>query len=65
LHAEATTELIGRFGDPQTIVEQARAHAVRYAPRYADFQAAWKELMNRIEQDTSLRQELADAIPGS
>lgn len=62
LGTQATPELIARFGDPQTIVEQAQAHAAHYAPRYPSFQQAWRELMARIEQDALLRHKLAGAI---
>jgi len=63
LEMDATPELTDRFGDPQSIVEKAQAHAARSAPRYSSFVAAWKELMTRIEKDASLRQNLAAAIP--
>ncbi len=63
LQTQATPDLIARFGDPQTIVGQAQAHAARYAPRYQAFQQAWRELMTRVEQDALLCHELAAAIP--
>jgi hypothetical protein len=63
LQTQATPDLITRFGDPQTIVEQAQAHAGRYAPRYPAFLQAWRELMAHVEQDALLRHKLAAAIP--
>lgn len=63
LQAQASADLIARFGDPQIIVEQAQAHAARTAPRYPACQQAWRELMTHIEQEALLRHELAAAIP--
>ncbi len=63
LQMEATPEMVARFGDPQSIVEQAQAHAARNATRYPFFLQAWGELMTRLEQDASLRHEADAAIP--
>lgn len=63
LRMEATPEMVARFGDPQSIVEQAQAHAARNAARYPSFLRAWGELMTRLEQDVSLRHASAAAIP--
>jgi hypothetical protein len=62
LETQAAPDLTARFGDPQTIIEQAQAHAARYAPLYPTFQQAWKELMTRIEQDAGLRHKLAASL---
>ena len=63
LQAEATPELVTRFGEPAAIVEQARAYASNTARQYPAFVQAWEQVMTRIEQDAALRRELlADLI---
>jgi hypothetical protein len=62
LHAEATADLVARFGDPQTIVRQAEAHAAHFAPLYRGYAQTWGQTMIHIEQDQPLRRKLADAI---
>jgi hypothetical protein len=62
LQAEATPELVARFGEPEAIVAAAQEHAARYAPRYATFAQGWAGLMSRIAQDGPLRQALAGNI---
>jgi len=59
LQAEAVPDLVERFGDPQAIIAHAQAHAARNLPRYDSFLQEWGELMTRIEQDASLRRDLA------
>jgi hypothetical protein len=63
LELDATPEMTERFGGPQSIVQQAQAHAARNASRYSSFVMAWKELMSRIDHDANLRENLAAAIP--
>jgi hypothetical protein len=58
LQAEATPEAIARFGSPETIVAQARDHALESAPRYFEFAARWPHLVEAIGQDTALRHRL-------
>jgi hypothetical protein len=60
LQADATPELVERLGDPKSIVEEARQHAARNAPRYASHLSAWRELMIRIESDEALRDGAQD-----
>ena len=58
LQAEATPEPVARFGPPETIVAQARDHALESAPRYFEFAARWPHLVEAIGQDTALRHRL-------
>ncbi len=58
LQAETTPEAVARFGPPETIVAQARRHAVDTAPRYFEFAARWSDLMEVIGQDAELRKRL-------
>jgi hypothetical protein len=62
LQAEATADLIARFGDPQTIVQQAKAHAAHFAPRHQGYAQTWGQMMTRLEQDEPLRGKLVAAI---
>ena len=55
LQAETTPEATARFGSPETIVAQARRHAVEAASRYFDFARAWPRLMEAIGRDAELR----------
>ncbi len=62
LQTEATADLVARFGDPQTIVRQAEAHAAHFAPLYQGYAQSWGKMMTRIEQDELLRGKLVAAI---
>jgi hypothetical protein len=62
LQEEATPDMVAHFGDPQTIVEQAQAHAAHSAPLYQRFVQEWGQRMTRIEQDAPLRYELFASI---
>ena len=62
LQTEATADLVARFGDPQTIVRQAEAHAAHFAPLYKGYTQLWGKMMTRIEQDEPLRGKLVAAI---
>ena len=64
LQAEATPDMVARFGTPQTIIAQAQDHAAHHAPLYQHFREKWEELMILIEQDAPLRHELAASIRG-
>ena len=59
LQAEATPEAVARFGPPETIVAQARCHAVESAPRYFKFAQAWPRLMEAVGRDAELRERLS------
>ena len=58
LRAQATPEATARFGLPETIVAQARHHAVEAAPRYFEFAQAWPRLMETVGRDAELRDRL-------
>ena len=58
VQAEATPEAIARFGPPETVVAQARDHALESAPRYFEFATRWPHLVEVIGQDTALRHRL-------
>ena len=58
LQAESTPEATARFGSPETIVAQARHHAVESAPRYFEFARAWPRLMEAVGRDAELRDRL-------
>ncbi len=58
LEAEATVDLVARFGDGQTIVKQAEDHASHYAPLYTGFAQSWRQVMAQIEADEKLRRDL-------
>jgi hypothetical protein len=62
LQEERTPELAIRFGEPDDIIEQARAHAAHHLPEYQPFVQAWGKMMERIEHETSLRQALIEAL---
>ena len=55
-------ELAIQFGEPDDIIEQARAHAAHHLPEYQPFVQAWGKMMERIEHETSLRQALIEAL---
>ena len=63
LEADAAPELVERLGDPRTIVEEARQHAARSAPRYAAHLSAWRELMTRVEADEDTCREARGVFP--
>ena len=58
LQAEATPDVIARFGSPEAIVAQAQRHATEFAPRYSEFAARWSDLMEAIGQDAELHERL-------
>jgi len=58
LQAEAAPEAIARFGSPETVVAQARRHAVDSAPLYFEFAVRWPDLMGALGQDAKLRERL-------
>ncbi len=58
LEAEATVDLVTRFGDGQTIVKQAEDHASHNAPLYTGFAQSWRQVMAQIEADEKLRRDL-------
>ncbi len=62
LQAEATPELVARFGEPEAILAAAQEHALRHAPRYGAFAQGWAGLMSRVERDEALRRTLAGKI---
>jgi len=64
LQAEASPELVARFGEPDAILAAAQAHATRHASRYAIFAQRWAGLTSRIAQEEPLRRTLAGAIQG-
>jgi hypothetical protein len=58
LRAQATPEATARFGPPETIVAQARRHAIESAPRYLEFAQAWPRLIEAVGRDAELRERL-------
>jgi hypothetical protein len=62
LESEKNPELVARFGDPEEIIEQARAHAAFHLPRYRSFVSGWITLMDGIEQNKALREKLSGAL---
>ena len=58
LENERTSDLAARYGEPDEIIGQARAHAAFYVPRYQPYVEAWTGLMARIEEDNALRNKL-------
>ena len=59
LQSQATPEATARFGPPETIVAQARRHAVEAVPRYFEFARVWPRLMQAVGQDAALRKRLS------
>jgi hypothetical protein len=59
LQSEATPEATARFGPPETIVAQARRHAVEAVPCYFEFTRVWPRLMQAVRHDASQRERLS------
>lgn len=63
LRADSTPQLMEALGAPSAILDKAHQHAERDAARYTDCLAAWRELLDRIEQDAALRSSAQSAFP--
>jgi hypothetical protein len=62
LESERTPDLAALLGEPEEIIEQAKIHAMRHVQSYKPFVQAWGQMMDRIEQETSLRRALSQAL---
>jgi hypothetical protein len=63
LQAEATPDLVQRFGEPASIIKEAQAHAKLEARRYPGFLDVWEKLTTRIAHDAALRAKATEAVP--